>query len=116
MPVKVKRVYEPAAKSDGTRVLVDRLWPRGLTKDAARVDLWLKDLAPSDRLRKAFGHDPEKWEMFRRAYRKELSDGPAADALSEVRRLSRRGAVTLVFGARDETHCNAAVLRELLSR
>jgi uncharacterized protein YeaO (DUF488 family) len=111
--IKVRRVYEPAQPSDGTRVLVDRLWPRGLTKEAAAVDHWMKDLAPSTALRKWFGHDPARWDEFRRRYAAELREREAP--LEALRELARRGPVTLVFGARDERHNDAVALREILA-
>ncbi len=95
-------------------MLVDRLWPRGLRKDAARIDRWMKETAPSTELRQWFGHDPERWQEFRRRYRSELRQHP--DQLDELRELVRQGTVTLVFGARDEEHNDAIVLREVLLR
>ncbi|MGA7488546.1 MAG: DUF488 domain-containing protein [Xanthobacteraceae bacterium] len=111
--IKLKRVYEPAARSDGTRVLVDRLWPRGLRKEAAAIDHWLKDLAPSTALRQWFGHDVERWAEFRQRYRAEIAEHP--EALAALESLARKGPVTLLFGAHDELHNNAVVLRELLT-
>ena len=111
MKVSIKRVYEPASHSDGKRVLVDRIWPRGVTKEAASVDLWLKDVAPSATLRKWFGHDPEKWQAFQDKYQAELE---GSSALAELRSLARESRVTLVFAARDETHNNAVVLKDIL--
>lgn len=113
MTVSIKRVYEPAAKSDGQRILIDRIWPRGLTKAEAKVDLWLKDVAPSTELRKWFGHDPEKWVEFQKKYRMELKDNPA---LAELKAAAKEGKTTLLFAAKDEKHCNAVVLQKLLSR
>lgn len=113
MGVSLKRAYEPPARSDGLRVLVDRLWPRGVTKSEAGIDLWLKDLAPSAELRKWFGHDPRKWPEFQERYRAELKGNPA---LPELRALSRRGKVTLVYAARDGLHNAAVVLRQVLGR
>ncbi len=108
--LKIKRVYDPPADSDGTRILIDRIWPRGLTKRKARVDAWLKDLAPSTELRKWFNHDPEKWAEFRRRYARELA--VRKDRLKELRSLARRGTVTLVYAAHDQVHNNAvAILR-----
>jgi uncharacterized protein YeaO (DUF488 family) len=112
MSVKIKRVYEPRAKEDGQRILVDRLWPRGLTKAKAGVDLWLKDLAPSSALRKWFDHDPAKWAKFKTRYRAELELN--APQLSALKAAARKGRVTLVYGASDEQHNQAVVLRELL--
>jgi len=114
--VAQKRVYEEPEPGDGTRVLVDRLWPRGLSKERARVDLWLKDVAPSRELRIWFGHDPTKFAEFRRRYEVELAADPGRAALAELRALARKQHVTLVFAARDTEHCNAVVLRELLSQ
>jgi uncharacterized protein YeaO (DUF488 family) len=110
--LKLKRVYEPAGPEDGTRVLVDRLWPRGLSKAEAAVDRWLKEIAPSTELRRWFGHDPTRWPEFRRRYTAELRHHAAE--LDEIRALAREGAVTLVYGARDETHNDAVVLMDVL--
>ena len=112
MAIHLKRAYEPSAPEDGFRILVDRLWPRGVARDAARVDLWLKEIAPSTELRKWFAHDPEKWAEFRKRYAEELDSNPA-----EVERLAefvRRGTVTLVYGAKDEQHNQAVALKEYL--
>lgn len=111
--VKIKRVYDPPAASDGYRVLVDRLWPRGLTKEAAAVDLWLRDVAPSTELRKWFHHEAQKWSEFRERYEKELRANP--DAVARLRDVVRTHAVTLVYGAKDEEHNQAAVLRDFLA-
>ena len=113
MSISLKRAYEPPAETDGTRVLVDRLWPRGVTKSRARIDLWLKEVAPSTELRKWFGHDPDKWPEFQKRYRAELKGNPA---LSELREQSRQGKITLVYAARDELHNDAVVLRQVLGR
>jgi uncharacterized protein YeaO (DUF488 family) len=113
--VKTKRAYDDPAPDDGRRVLVDRLWPRGISKERAHVDLWLRDVAPSDDLRKWYGHEPEKWDEFRRRYRDELRTGEAAAALAQLRDLAREGPLTLVYAARDSAHANAAVLAELLA-
>lgn len=110
--VKLKRVYEEATAEDGTRVLVDRLWPRGVSKEAAAIDRWQRELAPSHELRTWFGHDPERFEAFARRYRAEIE---GAQELSELRRLAREGTLTLVYAARDETHNHARVLAELLN-
>lgn len=110
--IQIKRAYEPPTPSDGTRVLVDGLWPRGVRKEAARIDAWRRDLAPSASLRTWYGHDPAKFDRFRTRYRAELA--PHAEALGELARLGQRGTLTLVFGARDAEHSNAAVLKELL--
>lgn len=111
--VRIKRVYEPAEKSDGYRVLIDRVWPRGVSKERAALDEWAKDLAPSASLRKWFGHDPSRFEQFRERYRKELD--AQQDLLRELRSRARREAVTILYGAHDEQHNNAVVLEELLS-
>jgi uncharacterized protein YeaO (DUF488 family) len=113
MSISLKRAYEPPAETDGTRVLVDRLWPRGVTKSKAKIDLWLKDVAPSTELRKWFGHDPERWPEFQKRYRAELKGNPA---LSELREQSRQGNITLVYAARDELHNDAVVLKQVLGR
>jgi len=110
--VKAKRIYDPPAADDGTRILVDRLWPRGLTKEDARIDEWLKEIAPSNELRNWFGHDPVKWPEFRRKYQEELRrQGPL---LEELKRKTKHGTVTLLFAAKDAEHNNAVVLKELL--
>ncbi|OPZ45313.1 MAG: hypothetical protein BWY94_01424 [Actinobacteria bacterium ADurb.BinA094] len=108
--IRLKRAYEDAATGDGRRVLVERLWPRGVTKEKAALDLWLKDVAPSRDLRTWFGHDPAKWPEFRRRYREEL-DG-REDEVAQLADLSREGTVTFVYGARDEEHNAAVVLKE----
>lgn len=110
--LKVKRVYESPAASDGVRVLIDRIWPRGLTKRKAAIDAWFKDLAPSTKLRQWFNHDPDKWPEFRKRYARELSREKGR--LKELRALARRRTVTLVYGARDEAHNNAVAMRALL--
>ncbi len=112
--VSLKRVYEPPKRSDGTRILVDRLWPRGLTKEKARVDIWLKDVAPSTELRKWFGHDPEKWNEFRKRYRAELRD--RKEALAALRAAAKKSQVTLLFGAKDTEHNEAVILRHYLGK
>lgn len=111
MTLFLKRVYEPPKKEDGFRVLVDRLWPRGLKKEEAAVDLWLKEIAPSNELRRWFGHDPAKWKEFRRRYRAEL--GEKKDEIETLRGHARKGRVTLLYGAKDEAHNQAVVLKEL---
>ena len=112
MTIKLKRVYEKPEKTDGTRILVDRLWPRGLTKERAALDLWLKEIAPSTELRKWFGHDPKKWKEFRRRYRAELKTHP--EEIKTIRSKAQEGTVTLLYGARDQEHNEAAVLQEIL--
>lgn len=112
--IRLKRVYEPPSKEDGLRILVERLWPRGLTKEKAKVDLWLKEIAPSTELRQWFSHDPAKWQEFRKRYGEELLKNP--DAIRFLREQIREGPVTLVYGARDEAHNGALVLKEFLSK
>jgi uncharacterized protein YeaO (DUF488 family) len=112
--IQLKRAYERPSPKDGYRVLVDRLWPRGVKKEALRLDLWAKDLAPSPRLREWFGHDPARFPAFSRRYRTELRAAAAQALLAGLARRAARGTVTLVFGARDEAHNGAVVLRELL--
>ncbi len=110
--VKIKRTYDPPSANDGKRILIDRLWPRGLKKEEAQVDEWLKDLAPSTELRKWFGHDPAKWSEFKKRYRAELAG--KADLLTRIKAEARKGTVTLIFSAKDAEHSNAAFLKELL--
>ena len=105
----MKRVYDPPSPDDGFRVLVDRLWPRGLKRDGAGIDLWLKDIAPSDGLRRWFGHDPTKWAEFQKRYQAELAGNPALNNLLAIIRRERR--VTLLFAAKDTEHNNAAALQ-----
>ncbi len=107
----IKRAYEPADAKDGYRVLVERLWPRGVRKTELQLDAWLKDVAPSHELRRWFGHDPARWTEFAARYRRELRKHPAAEALAELVRHASLRTVTLVYGARDETHNGAVVLR-----
>lgn len=114
MSLQLKRVYEPPAKEDGMRILVDRLWPRGLTKEKAAVDLWMKEIAPSTTLRKWFDHDPAKWNEFKKRYRKELIGNK--DQVAVLKKYLSNGPVTLVYGARDEEHNDAVVLKEWLVR
>ena len=112
MPVKIKRIYELAAPEDGQRILVDRLWPRGVAKAEAHIDLWLKDVAPSADLRRWFGHKPERWAEFQKRYLAELKDSPAFE---DLRRWVRGKPTTLLYGARDETHNQARVLADRLN-
>jgi uncharacterized protein YeaO (DUF488 family) len=112
LDIRLKRAYEPPAATDGTRVLVDRLWPRGLTKKEAAIDRWLREIAPSTELRRWFGHDPGRWHEFQRRYAAELEHH--GELVDELVRLARQGTLTLIFGARDEEHNDAVVLRELL--
>jgi uncharacterized protein YeaO (DUF488 family) len=112
--IHLKRAYEEPSKDDGTRILVERLWPRGVSKDKAAIDLWLKEVAPSTELRKWYGHDPDKWEEFRRRYSAELDE--RREALDDLERRLKEGPVTFVFAARDEEHNSAVVLKEYLER
>ena len=112
--IKLKRAYEKPSRKDGWRILVERLWPRGLSKADAAIDLWLKDIAPSPQLRKWFAHDSAKWEQFRRRYWKELSGNK--DAVTELTKIMKRGAVTFVYAARDPEHNSAVALQEYLKR
>jgi uncharacterized protein YeaO (DUF488 family) len=110
--VRLKRAYETASPADGTRILVDRLWPRGLTKAKAAIDHWMKDLSPSTQLRQWFGHDPDRWTEFHRRYASELRQLPGE--IEELRDMARHGPITLVYAAHDEVHNDAVVLREVL--
>jgi uncharacterized protein YeaO (DUF488 family) len=112
--IKLKRAYEKPAKDDGERILVERLWPRGVTKDQAKLDLWLKDVAPSAELRKWFGHDPDKWAEFRQRYRTELKQ--KADLIKLLKRKAKEGTITLIYAARDEAHNSALVLKQFLQK
>jgi uncharacterized protein YeaO (DUF488 family) len=114
MDIRLKRAYEPAVRSDGYRVLIDRLWPRGVSRERARLDAWEKEVAPSAGLRKWFGHDPARFEEFRRRYVEELRD--ERPRLTELRRRARSGPLTLVFSAHDADHNDAVVLAEVLRR
>ncbi|MGA2099981.1 MAG: DUF488 family protein [Candidatus Sulfotelmatobacter sp.] len=115
MPVAIKRVYEPSARADGARVLVDRLWPRGLSKERAAVDEWLRDLAPSDELRRWYHAHTDQWQMFRSKYLKELAQPEYEDALRQLYELARKKKrLTLLFASKNETRNNAVVLKELL--
>ena len=112
--IRLKRAYEAASPQDGARILVDRLWPRGVKKADAAIDRWERDLAPSTALRKWFRHDPARWPEFQRRYLEELKAHP--DLVAELRGLARKGPLTLVYGARDEEHNDAVVLRDVLLR
>ena len=114
MKIKLKRVYDKPTKEDGRRILVDRLWPRGLTKEKAKVDVWLKEIAPTAELRKWFNHDPEKWNEFIKKYKQELHGNTEQVAI--LKEYMKQGVVTLVYGARDEVHNEALVIKELFSR
>jgi uncharacterized protein YeaO (DUF488 family) len=110
--ITVKRAYDPISRADGTRVLVERLWPRGLSKAKLLVDAWLKEVGPSTELRKWFGHDPDKWDEFRKRYRRELDSRP--DAWQAIVSAARRGPVTLVYSSHDTEHNNAVALHDYL--
>jgi uncharacterized protein YeaO (DUF488 family) len=112
--IKLKRAYEQPLPDDGTRILIDRLWPRGLRKESAAVSHWFKEIAPSTELRKWFGHDPARWDEFRQRYMTELQHH--AEKLDQIRELARHGPVTLVYAARDQLHNDAIVLRDVLLR
>ena len=111
---KTKRAYDKPSRDDGFRVLVERLWPRGVTKRRAALDLWMKDLAPSPQLRQWFGHDPRKWAVFRKRYQAELKD--KATEVKELRDRGQKGDVTLVYGSKDQEHNAAVALKELLEK
>lgn len=109
--IKIKRAYEKAEKSDGYRILVDRLWPRGISKEKAHLDLWIKDIAPSTELRKWFGHDPKKWEDFKRRYQKELAG--KKELINQLKGLEKKHKIlTLIYGAKDTEHNEAVVLAQ----
>lgn len=113
--IKLKRAYEKASKEDGFRILIDRLWPRGMSKEKEHLDLWLKDIAPSTELRKEFGHDPKKWNSFIKKYSKELED--KEDIIKQIKALERKHkTITFVYGAKDEIHNNAIALKEFLKQ
>jgi uncharacterized protein YeaO (DUF488 family) len=114
MDVRLKRVYEPAGPTDGHRVLIDRLWPRGISRERAKIDQWEKELAPSKQLRQWFGHEPERFDEFRRRYIDELTG--QCPRLTSLRRRAREGTLTLVYAARDTEHNDAVVLAEVLRR
>lgn len=111
--IRIKRVYEELGDDDGHRILIDRLWPRGISKENAHIDLWLKEIAPSTELRKWFNHDPEKWEEFKKLYRDELSE--KKEMINQIKELEQKHeTVTLLFSAKDTEHANAKVLLEVL--
>ena len=112
MTIRVRRAYDPPAAEDGCRVLVDRLWPRGLARENARIEHWLRELAPSHELRKWFAHDPARWDEFQLRYRKEIAQHPVL--LDQLRDLARKGVITLVYSAHDEVHNDAVVLQHVL--
>lgn len=114
MELKLKRAYEEPSADDGYRILVDRVWPRGLTKQQLAVDLWLRGIAPSTDLRKWFGHDPSRWEEFRHRYQEELAE--KQDLLAEILQRAKQGPVTLVYGAKDEARNQAVVIKEIVEK
>lgn len=114
MQAQIKRVYEEPSEDDGKRILIDRLWPRGLTKEKAKIDVWLKDIAPSTQLRQWFGHDPQKWREFKRRYQGELEKNMTI--VFQLVELLKKGNVTLVYGAKDKEHNDAVVLKEYLEK
>jgi uncharacterized protein YeaO (DUF488 family) len=114
--VKLKRAYEPPSRGDGYRVLVERLWPRGIRKQNLEIDGWMKEVAPSHELRKWFAHDPERWPEFKRRYLEELKEPPAADCLRELAHRAAAGTVTLIFSSHEEQYNNAVVIRDRLQR
>ncbi|HLI63307.1 MAG TPA: DUF488 family protein [Terriglobales bacterium] len=112
--IAIKRAYEPLSRDDGTRILVDRLWPRGLKKEQLHVEKWLRELGPSNELRRFFGHDPQRWQEFRRRYRAELKRPQVKPLLDELLEVARDGKLTLVYSAKDEAHNQAVVIKEIL--
>ncbi len=112
--VKTKRVYDPVSPDDGRRILIDRLWPRGVRKEEAHIDEWLREIAPSTELRKWFSHDPAKWEEFKKRYKKELED--KEELVRALKAEARKGTITLLFAAKDTVHVNAEVLKEVLRK
>ncbi len=116
MPISVKRIYDAPEKNDGYRVLVDRLWPRGISKDSAHIDEWLKELAPSDALRKWFHHDPERWQEFQKRYTTELNSSALQEILQRLGTMAKKKKVTLLFGAKDIEHNNAVVLASFIKK
>jgi|SRR5690349_3615590 uncharacterized protein YeaO (DUF488 family) len=113
MNIQLKRIYEAGSKDDGYRILVDRLWPRGFTKEKAALDLWLKEIAPSNELRKWFGHDPDKWKEFQKKYRQELKQNK--EAVEILKNYIQKGNVTLLYAAKDEEHNEAQVIKDFIS-
>jgi uncharacterized protein YeaO (DUF488 family) len=114
--VRIKRAYETAAPSDGHRILVDRLWPRGLRKEGAHIDAWLKELAPSDELRRWFGHEPDRFAEFQKRYERELANEPARTLFAELTQQAARETITLIYAAKDAEHNNAVVLAQAIER
>lgn len=115
MNIQIKRAYEPPEASDGFRILVDRMWPRGLSKEHLRLDMWLRDIAPSSPLRKWFGHDPAKWDQFKANYLEELANNPGSIELF-LQAAKGQAKVTLVYGAKDPLHNQAVILQEFLQQ
>ena len=112
--IVIKRAYDRPSRADGTRILVDRLWPRGLKKQETHIDKWMRELGPSNELRQFFGHDPARWQEFRKRYHVELKRPEAASLLAELLEAARRGRLTLVYSAKDQQHNQAVVLKQLL--
>ncbi|MEW9676341.1 DUF488 domain-containing protein [Lentibacillus sp. L22] len=118
MAIAIKRIYEEAEQDDGIRILVDRVWPRGMSKEKAKLDYWIKDVGPSNELRKWFGHDPGKYPAFKQKYKDELAEGSQHEELEKLKKITKEnnGHVTLLFSAKDETHNQANVLKEILEQ
>ncbi|MGJ9383854.1 DUF488 domain-containing protein [Salipaludibacillus sp. CF4.18] len=118
MPVQTKRIYEEANRSDGVRVLVDRVWPRGVSKEDAKLDYWMKEIGPSSDLRKWFGHDPDKYNEFKKKYKQELEEGEQQEELKKLKELTKEHNknITLVFAAKDEQNNQANVIKEIVDR
>ncbi|HET7841483.1 MAG TPA: DUF488 family protein [Terriglobia bacterium] len=114
MSIALKRAYENPGSQDGTRILVDGLWPRGVKKEDLQIAEWMRAIAPSAKLRQWYGHDPKRWKEFRERYRHELAESPRKELVSELAGLAKSGKLTLVFGARDAEHCNATVIAEII--
>lgn len=112
--IKIKRIYDPVSKDDGKRILVARLWPRGMKKDEAKIDEWLKKIAPSDELRRWFSHDPSKWQEFKTRYKREIKK--KSELIERLRGEGKKGTITLLFSAKDTEHNNAVVLKELIEQ
>ncbi len=116
MSIKIKRIYEQPELADGTRILIDRLWPRGMTKEKAAIDEWMREIAPSDRLRGWFGHKPERWNEFKKRYKRELGDPEKKRIIQTLKRIAGISTVTLLYSAKDDQHNNAVALRGILTR
>ena len=114
--IAIKRAYDPSSRSDGTRILVDRLWPRGIKKEKAHIEKWVRELGPSNELRQFFGHDPARWQVFRRRYLAELKRSEARALLAELEEIAHKRTLTLIYGAKDPEHNQAVVLKELLDK